>query len=53
MSGWYYRKQTLLDETTEGPLTDAEFLQLAFDGRIVMLVRGHGRSNADIQTGLL
>lgn len=34
MSGWYYRKKSLLDESTEGPISDAEFLQLAYDGKL-------------------
>lgn len=34
MSDWYYRKQGMLDETTEGPLSDAEFLRLAYDGKM-------------------
>lgn len=34
MSDWYYRKQGLLDETTEGPVSDAGFLQLAYDGKL-------------------
>ena len=34
MSGWHYRKQRILNETTEGPLSDAEFLQLSHDGHL-------------------
>lgn len=34
MSDWYYRKQGMFDETTEGPLSDAEFLRLAYDGKL-------------------
>ena len=34
MSEWYYRKQGLLDESTEGPITDNDFLQLTFDGKL-------------------
>ncbi|MDA1054861.1 MAG: PH domain-containing protein [Planctomycetota bacterium] len=34
MSGWYYRKIGLLDESTEGPISDAELLQLAHDGKL-------------------
>jgi len=34
MSGWYYRKQGLLEESTEGPLSDADFLSLAYDGKM-------------------
>ena len=34
MSGWYYRKQGMIEDTNEGPLTDQQFLQLAFDATI-------------------
>lgn len=34
MSGWHYRKPGLLNETTEGPLSDSEFNQLIYDGKL-------------------
>jgi hypothetical protein len=36
MSGWYYRKTGVLSESTEGPLSDAEFLKLATDGKLTL-----------------
>lgn len=34
MSGWYYIRKGMLDDTQEGPFADAACLQLAFDGSI-------------------
>lgn len=34
MSGWFYRKSGMLEDTTYGPLSDDAILQLAFDAKI-------------------
>ena len=36
MSGWFYRKSGMVEDTNVGPLSDADFLQLAFEGKIAL-----------------
>ena len=34
VSGWYYRKSGIFDDETIGPITDEDFLLLAYDGEL-------------------
>ncbi len=41
MSGWYYFKSGFIEDERVGPISDEEFLKLAFEGKLKPDARGY------------